>query len=139
MEVNRRTFVTSLFASASVATVLAGQGAWASEFFKPDPEVSMKARGLELLEIGGQKLFQLYGASGGLCAEQVFYLYKPEKDRKFRVVGVRLGLDHIPDGDIVRHCSTAVLEGIRQFDKHSRLISEGDDMGAPISVVGRVA
>jgi hypothetical protein len=108
------------FAGASVAMVVAGSGKWAFSSLKADPELMMKARGLEFYDVAGSTLFPVYGDSGGLMADQVFYLV----DRKnLRALGVQLGLMRVPDGDVIRHARAAVIDACRRWDKESQNIN----------------
>jgi hypothetical protein len=129
MRSNRREFL-NLFGAASVSAALLGTGAWAKSIHKPvDASLLLKSRGLTFMELGGQRVFAVHGASGGLCYENIFYLHQRST---MRYLGVRCGGSAVPNGDLLTHARDAVIEGVRQFDKASQVVKEGGDLGLGI-------
>lgn len=127
MSFDRRAFL-KIFGAASVAAAVSGSGVFAS-LSPASPDVAMAARGLQLFRLGTQELFAIYGPTGGLCFDQLFYLQQPATGR---VLGIRMGMERIPDGDVLKHCREAILHGCKMFDQHSRVHREGEDMGMGI-------
>jgi hypothetical protein len=83
---------------------------------------------LRVYECGGKSLFPVYGMSGGLAAQYVFYLYDGNEigKKEYRVLCVRL--PHLTD-DIEKGTERAARLAVERFDELSHVIQDGGDMG----------
>lgn len=126
----RREFIELLMGATVAGVVAANVPNW--NFVVPaapvDAETLLKSKGIEFLEIAGQRVFPLYAMSGGLHSDQMFYLYRRYHER-LMVLGVRVGMENIHN-DPATHAREAVLFGIREFEEHAQKVDPlGDDMG----------
>lgn len=133
------------------AALLAGKGAFAAAV-KPKSNLTPSQKfmlelernrhrlpdGMTYFENGGYTLFPLYGASGGLSTDAIFYLYKPAYGSSTGAVpfiGTRVSaaiLGGLSDKQIEQSAVYLLSEAIRDFPKQARLVAiAGDDLGNP--------
>lgn len=125
----RRDFI-KLLTGATLTGIVAGRGIWAQAvpIFQQDPHAALKAASLELYDVDGITVFPVYGADGGLCTKQAFYVI----DRKSkRALGMYL--NPMTTTDPINYSASAIRDAIKRFDEHSWPINlNGGSLGEPI-------
>lgn len=74
---------------------------------------------IELLSIGGQSIFRVYGTSGGICASLIFYLVKKGLTAR-DAVEVPLTTNGIRPGVLLQYLN----KGVQRFDETLRRLED---------------
>lgn len=87
--------------------------------------------GIDFMDVGGQRLFPLYAASGGLSSRTIFYLWRRiPRPHALPIEFNPYILYNATDKQIAFLAWDIVMEGVRDFKKWSREINiQGGDMG----------